>query len=124
MADLVLDHSNKIIAEFMGKRFYTIKEWNDVYGTKDEPSGCDGLSFVICGYYNSLDNLTPVWKKLGVDFLNCAINCYTDDIGQYVNFKIFINEQKEKVGNGNAQTVQAAACIATAAAIGEMRNDR
>lgn len=56
---------NIIIAEFMQKPYYSIREWNDVFDTSQEPIGCNGLSFIIGNYYSkSIDSLIPVWEKL------------------------------------------------------------
>ena len=99
------EEANKVIAEFMDKRYYTCLEWNKVFGTKDEPMGCNGLSFIVHDYYTkSLDALVPVLAKL-------EENGYAGHIFyQHIGTQIF----------KNIYNAQQAAAHATAKAIKEL----
>lgn len=99
------NEADKVIAEFMGKKYYTCLEWNTLYGTKDEPVGFNGMSFVIQGYYaNSLDSLVSVWERLDFPHLTLDTKMTT---WVYLNHDI----------KGEGKTFQEAAAHATAKAI-------
>lgn len=108
-----LKEANKVIAEFMGYRVYSVNKWipeNVIQFIKNDEY-ISGLHFL------SLDKLVPVWEKLKLkdnlvlDFEN--IEVFTWEEGNYpCGFRSFISKDK---------TIQGAACLATAQMIKELK---
>lgn len=91
------EQANRIIAEFMG-----------TYNRRDN----DGY-WLPSPNYQSLDALVPVWEKLRKRDFKFA---FRD------NYEFLIITTKDKYNFGDGETIQQAACIATAKTIKELED--
>ena len=95
------EEANKIIAEYMGENLIVPVNINELSGSQKK---------IYQPYIYSLDALVPVWEKLGVDDMDLHPlrgECYIYWRGLGIK--------------GKGETVQEAACIATAKAIKELK---
>ena len=100
-----INESNKIIADYMGERVDV-----NTYGTQIGCVTCDHCEEYRVIYSDSLDALVPVWEKL---------ECFIDISGRKNNkekAEVFMPYMKTGLYE-TGETIQQAACIATAKAI-------
>ena len=97
--------AHKIIAEFMG-----LKIAESVNGLRiEKPCGCN---YWATKFSESLDSLVPVWERLDVCYLKTNFT-----LGNYVELIASDNNGEPVKVGWNADTIQEAACIATAKCI-------
>lgn len=74
---------------------------------------------IIPEYSDSLDSLVPVWEKLDIEHIVSFPQSYPK-----IRFTIskHISQDKTKSWTGKGDSIQEAACIATAKAIKELNN--
>lgn len=100
---MTLEEANKTIAEYMGTTYRNTKHGNEI---------------MYLGYSNSLDALVPVWEKLKVHE-HVALDI--------TNKEVFVWEEGNYTCgwhsyNSTGNTIQEAACLATAKAIKELND--
>lgn len=108
--------ANKIIAEYMGWKIRYIGNFEPVEYFYEGPGNCieDGGT---CRYTGTLDSLVPVWEKM------------EGDISKPIVSRAYMRNDKERWGFrlwgtqsnlATSETIQEAACIATAKCIVEL----
>lgn len=96
--------ANKIIAEFMGNK------WDrDRVAITEE----DGFTHYHTPYSKNLDALVPVWEKLKLGTCGESLIFNKNCMGNW--------EADFYSGDSESETIQEAACIATAKAIKELK---
>jgi hypothetical protein len=109
-----IEEANKIVAEYMGWEKYE----HDVFGVGYRQGK---LSFGFdCNFpdYRSLDDLIPVWEKLKLMRVTLEpYNGWSNEFDPRADVDLSHNHESR------GSTLQEAACIATAKAIQELKND-
>lgn len=104
------EEANKILAEYMGTEINP--EDDSVFMEEEDYIVYDYL------YSDSLDALVSVWEKLDID--GQAYDNYDREFMKH-EFRIYITNNRELLDfQGNGQSIQEAAAIATAKAIQEI----
>jgi hypothetical protein len=101
-----VEEANRIVAEFMGGPY----EGDSAYCDDDSDDLIPEIEEKIKNHYVSLDALVPVWEKL-----SSSIQIYHSPLNDYSVRTPFGQELSDK-----HETIQQAACIATAKAIKEL----
>ena len=125
MSNLSIEEANKIIAEFMGLQVYFGKRGRSSMIVTSAKLGRVNGSIVSKLYSESLDALVPVWEKAELfysdqEFCN---GVWTFCIDKLCAAHLSCNGL-ETAHSGEGETIQQAACIATAHAILELKDEK
>lgn len=111
--ELTIQEANRVIAEYMDEGpFCNCENPLDIDGDRVVCENC--TNYIVENYNESLDALVPVWEKLGRDF-----DCYLhrDKNNDISGWLFYFHGLKIE---HTSETIQEAACIATAKAIKEL----